>query len=212
MHIPSPSSKPAAHTFKSLSHSSPLYSVVRCSSDCDTPAKDSCDYIGPTQMIQDNLLVLRYVTITFAKSFWPFNVTCSWFLWTRMWTSFGEASLFYLPRDSRWHWTMVLSMLTQSDPSETMPRLNFTGFGGTLTFFSCLMVRMGFNRSHRILRGYLVPARSNALFWWDSGKCSWIEKEEGLMHWRRGLAPRLLSRNTPFSETKVIQKNSMAMG
>ena len=67
-------------------------------------------------------------------------------------------------------------------------------------------------RHDLVTKQQLPTYRSNALFLWGSGKSSWMEKEKGLVHCRRGLSPRLLPRNMLFSETKVMQRNSMAMG
>ena len=58
--------------------------------------KDPCDNIRPTQLIQDNLLILNILNLTMsAKSFLPCKVTYSQVPGIRVWTSWGPGQGYY---------------------------------------------------------------------------------------------------------------------
>lgn len=60
-------------------------------SQTKSASKSSCDEIGPTQTIQENLPILKFIIkIISAKSLLPCNISDSKFPGIRMWTSLGS--------------------------------------------------------------------------------------------------------------------------
>lgn len=56
------------------------------------PYRNPCDYIGPKQIIQDDLLILRHLIINLNSPL-PCNITYTEVLGIRLWTSVGQGEV-----------------------------------------------------------------------------------------------------------------------